>query len=85
MTEKTTETITYKDAYRNSPCSIRFITSEEKAENVVKDPSKPIIRNPLISSLGDHISAITLITEPKKNDPITLTPTVAYGKASPSQ
>lgn len=73
--------MTYNDAYRNSPCSIRFITSEEKAENVVKDPSKPIIKNPFISSLGDHITDITLITEPKKNDPITLTLSVAYGDA----
>jgi hypothetical protein len=68
-----TETMIYNNADRNSPCWIKVITSREKAEKVVNEPRKPIIRNPLSSALGDQVTAKAPNNKPITQEPTTFT------------
>ena len=62
------------------PSLINSIVSIENAENVVKDPKKPMITKYLINNSEISLLFRKLASNPIKKDPIILTMSVPIGK-----
>ena len=75
-----TESRTYNDDNDNPSCLYNSNVSIEKAENVVKDPKRPIIKKYLISNSETSLLFKKLINKPIKKEPSTLIKRVPIGK-----